>query len=173
MPQYPGGDRAFITWVAKNYKYPKEAIEAGVSGRLIVQFVVEKDGSLKNVKCVRDIGYGTGTEAVRVVSAAAKWKPGIQNGRPVRVQYTLPLNLQMPVKMDSEASSPYIISSYGISNPSLIIVDGKEVTMEYLKQLKPEDIEKIDVLKDKSATEKYSEKGKNGVVIITLKTKSN
>lgn len=95
MPDFPGGMQKFYQYVSKNYVYPAAAREQGVSGRLILSFVVEKDGSLTDIKVMRDLGMGTGDEAVRMLKKAPKWKPGIQNGRPVRVQYTLPIMLNL------------------------------------------------------------------------------
>lgn len=95
MPDYPGGIEKFLQWVGSNYKYPPAAQEAGVSGRMIIQFVVEKDGSLTDIQVPRDLGYGTGEVAKKLLAKSKKWKPGVQNGRNVRVQYTLPLMLQM------------------------------------------------------------------------------
>jgi TonB family protein len=91
MPQYPGGDEAMMEYVAKNVVYPQEARDKEISGRVFVGFIVEKDGSVSNVKAVRGIGGGCDEEAVRVVSAMPKWKPGKQDGQPVRVSYTLPI----------------------------------------------------------------------------------
>lgn len=95
MPDFPGGMPKFYAYVGKNYVYPAAAREQGVSGRLIMSFVVEKDGSLTDIKVLRDLGMGTGEEAVRLLKKAPKWSPGVQNGRPVRVQYTLPIMLNL------------------------------------------------------------------------------
>ncbi len=94
-PEPPGGMRAFMEYIGRNYDYPQEAIETGVIGKLSVSFVVEKDGSLTDIKVIEDLGYGTGDAAVRVVRDGQKWSPGIQNGRPVRVAYTLPIRLNL------------------------------------------------------------------------------
>ena len=90
-PDFPGGINKFYEFVSKNYKTPEED---GLKGRVLVQFVVEKDGTLTDIKVVRDLGFGTGKEAIRVLKKSPKWKPGIQNGRPVRVLYSLPINIQ-------------------------------------------------------------------------------
>jgi len=95
QPQPPGGMKAFMEWVGKNYDYPQAAIEAGVNGQVQVSFVVERDGSLTDIKVVRDLKYGTGDAAVKLLGKAAKWSPGVQNGRPVRVAYTLPIRLNL------------------------------------------------------------------------------
>lgn len=94
-PEPPGGASAFLQWIGRNYRYPKKAIDSGVKGQILVRFIVERDGAISDIKVVRDLGHGTGAEAVRVLRRAPKWSPGIQNGRPVRVLYDLPINLNM------------------------------------------------------------------------------
>lgn len=89
-PEFPGGMAKFYAYVGKNFKAPEEE---DVKGKVIVQFVVEKDGSLTDIKVIRDLGYGTKAEAERVIRNCPKWKPGIQNGRPVRVLYSLPITI--------------------------------------------------------------------------------
>ncbi|WP_051293064.1 energy transducer TonB [Olivibacter sitiensis] len=95
MPSFPGGMAAFLDYVAKHYRIPSELQTVGVQGRIVVKFVVEKDGSLSGFEILKAIGKGTGEEAIRVLQSAPRWKPGIQNGRPVRVVYTLPIQLQL------------------------------------------------------------------------------
>jgi|GEM_PF-1846430 len=87
------GMDAFRKWMADNYQYPKEAIEAKVKGTVTVSFVVERNGQLTDIKVLTDIGYGTGQAAIDLLKRAEKWNPGIQGGRPVRVAYTLPIRL--------------------------------------------------------------------------------
>ena len=91
MPQYPGGEDALMDYVSKNVVYPSEAQEKGISGRVFVGFIVEKDGSVSNVKVLRGIGGGCDEEAVRVIKGMPKWKPGKQDGKPVRVSYMMPI----------------------------------------------------------------------------------
>ena len=95
MPEFPGGAEAMMNYIAKNVKYPEEAKEKNISGRVFVQFVIEKDGSVSNVKVLRSIGGGCDEESVRVVKAMPKWKPGTVKGQPVRVFYNLPLNFKL------------------------------------------------------------------------------
>ena len=95
MPQYPGGEDALMDYVSKNVVYPSEAQEKGISGRVFVGFIVEKDGSVSNVKVLRGIGGGCDEEAVRVLSGLPKWKPGKQDGKPVRVSYQMPINFKL------------------------------------------------------------------------------
>lgn len=94
-PVPPGGLSSFLRYIGTNYVYPKEAEEAKVKGRLILTFVVEKDGSISEVKSVQDLGHGTGEEAVRVLESSPKWTPGKKDGEAVRVQYTLPIVLNL------------------------------------------------------------------------------
>jgi protein TonB len=91
QPGYPGGDEARLTYLRDNIKYPEMAKESGIQGTVYVTFVVEKDGSISNVKVLRGIGGGCDEEAVRVIKNMPKWKPGKQRGRPVRAQFNMPI----------------------------------------------------------------------------------
>lgn len=95
MPEFPGGEQAMMDFVGKNVQYPKEAMEKEISGRVLVGFIVEKDGSVNEVKIVRGIGGGCDEEAVRVVKAMPKWKPGKEKGKPVRVSYMMPFTFKL------------------------------------------------------------------------------
>ena len=95
MPEFPGGEQAMMDFVAKNVQYPKEAMEKEISGRVLVGFIVEKDGSISETEVVKGIGGGCDEEAVRVVKAMPKWKPGKQDGKPVRVHFLLPLTFKL------------------------------------------------------------------------------
>lgn len=91
MPKFPGGEQAMMKFVAENINYPQEAKDKEIAGRVFVSFVVEKDGSVSNVKVVRGIGGGCDEEAARVIKGMPKWKPGMQKGKPVRVNYMMPV----------------------------------------------------------------------------------
>lgn len=93
MPTPLNGMAAFMKWVSENYNFPQSALEQGVSGVIEVSFVVERDGSLTDIAVKRDMKFGTGEAAIQLLKKAKKWKPGVQNGRPVRVAYTLPIRL--------------------------------------------------------------------------------
>jgi protein TonB len=95
VPEFPGGLDAFIKYLSRNIKYPAVARENNTQGKVFVSFVCEKDGSLTDVKVARGIGDGCDEEAVRVIKASPHWKPGIQNGRPVRVAYSVPINFTL------------------------------------------------------------------------------
>jgi protein TonB len=94
MPSFPGGEEKLFEYLAK-IKYPSIARENGISGRVYVTFVVDKDGKIKDAKVLRGIGGGCDEEALRVVRAMPDWKPGRQNGRNVSVQYNLPVNFNL------------------------------------------------------------------------------
>jgi len=91
MPDFPGGDEARIKYLNENIKYPQMARESGIQGRVFVTFVVEKDGSVTDVRVLRGIGGGCDEEAIRVIKNMPKWDPGKQRGKPVRVQFNMPI----------------------------------------------------------------------------------
>jgi len=91
MPSFPGGEEKLFKYLSEETKYPQMAKDAGIQGVVFVTFVVMENGSIQNVKVVRGIGGGCDEEAVRVVKKMPKWKPGKQRGKPVRVQYNLPI----------------------------------------------------------------------------------
>lgn len=90
MPEFPGGEEALYQFLGSNLSYPDTAKEQNITGKVIVSFVVEKDGRITNAKVIKDIGGGCGAEALRVVNKMPRWKPGKQKGKPVRVQFSLP-----------------------------------------------------------------------------------
>ena len=95
QPEPIGGMQAFYQYVSKHLKYPAQARRMGIEGKVFVQFVVDKDGRLTDVKAVKGIGAGCDEEAVRVIQGAPKWKPGKQRGRPVKVRMILPITFKL------------------------------------------------------------------------------
>ena len=95
MPEFPGGSGALMKFLATNIKYPPYAKEAGIQGRVFINFVVETDGNITNVKVLRGIGGGCDEEAIRVVKNMPKWSPGMQRGKPVRVSFNLPVKFTL------------------------------------------------------------------------------
>lgn len=95
QPSFPGGLDAMYKYLGDNIQYPASARDNNIEGKVYVQFVVEKDGSITNAIVRRDIGGGCGAEAVRVVKGMPKWKPGKQRGKTVRTQFTLPVNFSL------------------------------------------------------------------------------
>ena len=92
MPEFPGGELALRKFIANAIKYPVIAQENGIQGKVYVNFVVDKDGSVSNARIARGVDASLDKEALRVVNTLPKWKPGMQRGKPVRVSYTVPIS---------------------------------------------------------------------------------
>ncbi len=95
MPEFPGGQESMYKFIAQNMKYPQYAVESNIQGKVYVRFIVEADGRITNVNVVRGVHSSLDNEAIRVVQSMPDWKPGKQNGKPVRVHFTLPLNFSL------------------------------------------------------------------------------
>ena len=95
MPQFPGGQIAMMKYIMENMKYPEQAVKEGIQGRVTVRFIVEKDGSISDVKPVLSVHPLLNKEAVRVVESMPKWTPGKQNGKPVRVRFNVPVMFKL------------------------------------------------------------------------------
>jgi protein TonB len=95
MPEPVGGAAAWSKFLNRNLRFPSQAQDAGKGGRVLVSFVIEKDGRLSNISVEAGAGYGMDEEAMRVLKLAKAWKPGMQNGQPVRVRYSIPINFQL------------------------------------------------------------------------------
>ena len=95
MPEFPGGQAELFKYISQNIKYPPIAKENGIQGKVFIQFVVGKDGSINNVTVLRGVDPSLDKEAVRVVKNMPKWKPGKQRGKPVYVRYQVPINFKL------------------------------------------------------------------------------
>ena len=173
MPEFPGGVDAMMEYLQKELRYPESAKEKGIQGRVTVQFIIDKEGNVTNSKVTRSVDKDMDAEAIRLVKAMPKWKPGMRKGKAVAVKYTVPVvfRLEGGKTVNSQVTVNSKVSEFsvqGMNNP-LYIVDGKEVTSSILSALDVNKIESMTVLKNESATEVYGEKGKNGVILITLK----
>lgn len=172
MPQFPGGPAALMKFLGENIKYPKEAGTICVTGRVLVSFIVDTDGSITDVALMKSLSPEFDNEAMRVVKAMPKWIPGKQKGKPVRVKYAIPVVFRSSAATKSGSASQAVSVGTNDTKAPLIIVNGKPISeTEYksIKDIKPDNIEKIEVLKNEESTKQYGEKGKNGVIIITLK----
>ena len=153
MPQYPGGMPALFQYISKNIKYPAEAEKAGVQGRVIVTFVVEKDGNVSNAKVVKSINPTLDAEALRVVNGMPNWNPGMQNGEPVRVKYTVPVTFRLqgggaiPADKEKHANQlgETVVVGYGKTPAYLLEIDGKVVDDAEIGKIPSGDVLKIDV----------------------------
>ena len=178
MPEYPGGPKALMEFLNNNVQYPAEAEKAGIQGRVIATFVVEKDGSISNAKVVKSVDPLLDAEALRVIGAMPNWKPGMQNGKIVRVKYTVPLSFHLDgggeeidhlcredgtiVEIDIEKGDTTIVKP-------LFIVDGKVMDGKKVYSINPKTIERYYMQNGQEAIDKYGEKAKDGVILITLK----
>jgi TonB family protein len=191
-PEFPGGIEAFYQFLGRTIKYPAAARTSKVQGIVYVQFVIEKDGRVSNVKAIGGPGYGAQEESVRAMQLSPKWRPGVQNKKAVRVQYTVPVNFTLndqkqPVNGtiinagENSAAENYAKASAtripGARNDSLagkplIWVDGKEFPGD-LNRINPDNIQSIAVFKDHSAVDLYGAKAANGAILITTKTNIN
>ena len=160
MPQFPGGPSALYEYLAANIRYPKAAHKAGVQGRVILTFVVEKDGSISGTEVVKSVSPLLDAEAVRVINAMPNWVPGRQNGKVVRVKYAVPVSFML------QDDSPKKMTEGGTFNTNEydIEVDGKLVDIETLKTITPANIESMDVQKAKDGQGK-------GRIIVKMKKK--
>lgn len=183
-PQFPGGHIALVEYLSKNIKFPKSKEKEDVRVRVVTTFTVDKDGSITDAKIVRSQGEAFDNEALRVINGMPKWIPGTQNGKAVRVKYTLPITFST-TDSDKKIKSVRTIDMYdnGGKQPEgkvvprkaemfssedfVLVVNGKVV--EALSGIKPSDIEKVDVKKDAETMKKYNVEGKLGVMFITTK----
>jgi TonB family protein len=148
MPEYPGGPKALMEFLNNNVQYPAEAEKAGIQGRVIATFVVEKDGSISNAKVVKSVDPLLDAEALRVIDAMPNWKPGMQNGKVVRVKYTVPLSFHL----DGNNDSPKIVGIPNLEGYSLM-VDGEKTDIGLLKELSPFKLKSMSInKKEKSVT---------------------
>ena len=177
-PTFNGGTaNEFSKWVNENLKYPQAAKDAGIQGRVVLQFTVYPDGSVRDTKVLRGVNPDLDAEALRVVSASPDWTPGYVKGEPVKVTYTFPVIFQLSGKktepktasihVTGEANDVFIRGA--LADSVLFVLDGKIVPSR--KDINLETIESIQVLKDEKAIEKYGEKGRYGVIEFTSKKK--
>ncbi|WP_169306793.1 TonB family protein [Pedobacter polaris] len=173
-PTFPGGVGKFYDYLGKNIKYPAIAADNDIQGNVFVSFVVEKDGSLSDLRVDRRLGFGTDEEALRVLKLSKRWNPGMQNGRLVRVRYNIPIKFSL--EADKRESKDNIIGSvrlknYGESSKDapLVVLDSEVKDPSILKDLNTRNIESITVLKSANATSLYGKNAENGAIVITSK----
>ena len=148
MPEFPGGQIAMLNFLSKNIRYPEAAHKAGIQGRVVATFVVEKDGSISNAKVMRSIDPLLDAEALRVISSMPNWIPGKQDGKPVAVKYTIPVTFKLNSSEKKDES--YILK-----------IDGKVVDDSLISSIPAGDVESMSI-----------EKGENGKPkTIHIKTK--
>lgn len=164
MPQFVGGDAKMMEYLNDNIKYPANAVENGIQGRVVVRFIVSKEGDVKDVKVVRPLDPSLDQEALRIVRAMPRWVPGKHSGRPTAAYYTLPVTFRIPNDEKKEDA----INLDG-KNIYIKLKAGKELTLAEAQNIDPKDIESMEVIKDKSEMKKYTSSDYDGVILITLK----
>lgn len=204
LPEFSGGEKAMYKYLSDNIKYPESAAKHKIEGSVMVQFVVAKDGSVRDVKVLRGVNAELDAEAIRVVESMPKWNPGMQRGKAVNVKYVLPVFFRLRDVQSQSASTTSVstdvtktkeglsvsdnevtviklndggfsqteksqTTSVSLLNQPLVYIDGVKASTEDLKSLSAEKIKSVEVLKDKSALEKYGDEGKNGVILVTTK----
>lgn len=175
MPEFPGGYKEMMKYIEQNMRYPEEAKKAGTQGRVVVQFLVNKNGAISDVSVLRSVDRLLDAEAVRLVRSMPKWKPGMQKGKAVTVKYTVPVLFSLDELDEKVRQKNLTLIMKGTSAADyadvLILVDGREVTSEILHALNPERIQSISVLKEPSdIIAKYTtDKSKKSVMLVTLK----
>jgi TonB family protein len=153
MPQFPGGPAEMMAFLAKNIRYPVAAEKAGVQGRVIVTFVVEKDGSIAEARIVKSVSPELDAEALRVINAMPNWLPGRQNGEAVRVKYTVPVTFRLQGGTKPATASVKIGPEHK-GKPVEVVIDDKVVDASVINGINPADIESMQVEKAKDGQPK-------------------
>jgi len=194
MPQFPGGEQSMLQYINSNLRYPVDAQEKGIQGKVIIRFAVNESGKVENIEVIRSLYPSLDAEGIRVIKSFPDFIPGEQNGEKVAVYYTLPITFRLDGSSTSVSSpdkNSIVVVAYGKQtsglvppkvkpfdqyNPPVIIVDGKIQPASFdINSINPTTIEKIDVLKPDTEAKKaelvakYGENGANGVVSITRK----
>lgn len=180
MPEFPGGMAELMKYLSSNIKYPVEAHKAGIQGRVVVSFVVNKDGTVKDAKIVRSVDKSIDAEALRVISAMPKWLPGYQDGKAVKVRYTVPVTFRLTgesgkvqstgagndntnVKISSDNNNVNI----SFKDTRYYVINGVHVDAAEVKKISADKIKEIVVLKGEKAIEKFGEQARDGAIVVT------
>ena len=174
MPEFPGGMEALNTYLRNNIRYPQEAQKAGIQGRVIIQFIVSKDGSITDAEVVESVDPQLDAEGLRLIKNMPRWKPGMRKGQAIRVKQTLPIRFAFTKTSDKPENSNSIFLKNGSYNSSLkdviLLVNGQEVSPEIFRAIDPQRIQSVTVLKDQASLAKYTtDKRKTGIIQVKLK----
>ena len=175
MPEFPdGGMAGLMEYFKKNLRYPEEAKKAGTQGRVVVQFLINKNGAISDASVLRSVDRLLDAEAVRLVRSMPKWKPGMQKEKAVTVKYTVPVlfKLEDVVSEASDKKNDVIIvkGTHTDYADMLIVIDGQEVTPEILGALNPDRIHSFSILKEPADVAQYTtDESKKAVMLVTLK----
>lgn len=180
MPAFPGGMAELMKYLRSNVRYPVEAHKAGIQGRVVVSFVVNKDGTVKDAKIVRSVDKSIDAEALRVISAMPKWQPGYQDGKAVSVRYTVPVTFRLTGESGKVQSTgagndnTNVKISSGNNNVNIsfkdtryYVINGVHVDAAEVKKISADKIKEIVVLKGEKAIEKFGEQARDGAIVVT------
>jgi len=145
MPEYPGGTKAMMDYLMNNIKYPEDAMKKNIEGRVIASFVVDRDGNITEPRVVKSVYPSLDQEALRIVQAMPRWKPGKQSGKTVRVKYTLPIIFKLTGdKKGGESTQTETFKTFDVVEQMPEYPGGIEAMMQYLSQsvTYPKDAEK-------------------------------
>ena len=174
MPEFPGGMEALNTYLRNNIRYPQEAQKAGIQGRVVIEFVISKDGSITDAEVVESVDPQLDAEGLRLIKNMPRWKPGMRKGQAIRVKQTLPIRFAFTKTSDKPENSNSIFLKTGSYNSSLkdviLLVNGQEVSPEIFRAIDPQRIQSVTVLKDQASLAKYTtDKSKTGIIQVKLK----
>ena len=174
MPEFPGGMEALNTYLRNNIRYPQEAQKAGIQGRVVIEFVISKDGSITDAEVAHSVDPQLDAEALRLIKNMPRWKPGMRKGQAIRVKQTLPIRFAFTKTSDKPENSNSIFLQNGSYNSSLkdviLLVNEQEVSPEIFRAIDPQRIQSVTVLKDQASLAKYTtDKSKTGIIQVKLK----
>jgi len=172
MPQFPGGESELLKYIGNNLKYPVEAQQKGIQGKILVRFVVNKTGKVENAEVIRGLDPAIDKEGLRVINSLPIWMPGEQKGEKVSVWYTLPITF----KLTNDDKS----SNFDTKKMPVFVMDGKVLPVGYnINSINKDNIQSVNVLKPDTEAKKteliskYGEGAVNGVIIITMKKQAH
>ena len=181
MPEYPGGISELMKYIARNIKYPADALREKKQGRVIVQFTVGTDGYTSDFKVMHSVSPSLDAEAIRVLANMPKWTPGMQRGKAVPVKYTVPVTFRLDKQDKAEAKTttgsptmPGNVSFNKSLENVLILIDDKVASQKEFNALNPQNIERIEVIKEANKAQEIFHKygvfdKKEGVIMIKTK----
>lgn len=181
MPEYPGGMSELMKYIARNIKYPADAVREKKQGRVIVQFTVGTDGYTSDFKVIHSVSPSLDAEAIRVLANMPKWTPGMQRGKAVPVKYTVPVTFRLDKQDKAEAKAttgsptmPGNVSFNKSLENVLILIDDKVASQKEFNALNPQNIERIEVIKEANKAQEIFHKygvfdKKEGVIMIKTK----
>lgn len=138
MPQFPGGEKAMLLFLQKNIKYPKEAQEKGIQGNVVCSLIITPEGEVSDVTVVRAIDPLLDAEAIRVIESMPKWEPGLVDGKPVPVRYTIPIKFALNTEQSSKKATNNQVPSdevYNVSDNSPMFIGGEGKMYGFLSQI--------------------------------------